>query len=145
MKLLIFQAWAPSSWFDEWDQDSPQYSRQVWVGATFKRVKSTVLLCFISDLFSQKETEIQEKLDDCQAKLLQARVDRHESEKEIKFKETLESLTRAFPGVHGRLIDLCRPSQKKFEKAVEIILGKNMDSIVVDTERTAIQCIEVHF
>lgn len=75
-------------------------------------------------------------------RLLQANVDRRESEKTQKFKETLETLKRLFPGVHGKVLELCKPTQRKYDLAVSIIMGKNMDSIVVDTEKTAIECIK---
>lgn len=45
-------------------------------------------------------------------------------------------------GVRGRVIDLCKPIEKRFETAVTTVLGRNIDSIVVDTEKTAIDCIE---
>jgi len=45
--------------------------------------------------------------------------------------------------VHGRVFDLCRPSERRFNTAVKIVLGRNTDSIVVDHEETAIQCIDV--
>ena len=40
-------------------------------------------------------------------------------------------------------MDLCKPSQRKFETAVSVVLGRNLEAIVVDEERTAIDCIEV--
>lgn len=46
-------------------------------------------------------------------------------------------------GVRGRVIDLCKPSQRKYETAVITVLGRNIDAIVVDHEKTAIDCIEV--
>ena len=46
-------------------------------------------------------------------------------------------------GVRGRLIDLCKPTQRKYETAISVILGRNIDAVVVDEERTAIDCIEV--
>ncbi|KAI6108622.1 RecF/RecN/SMC [Pisolithus croceorrhizus] len=73
---------------------------------------------------------------------LQAGVDRTESEREAKLKETLASLQRIFPGVRGRVVDLCKPTQRKYEMAVSVILGRNIDAVVVDEEKTAIDCIE---
>ncbi len=46
-------------------------------------------------------------------------------------------------GVRGRVIDLCKPTQRKYETAVSVVLGRNIDAVVVDEERTAIDCIEV--
>lgn len=76
---------------------------------------------------------------------MQAGVDKHESEREVKMKEVITNLQRIFPGVHGRVIDLCKPTQRKYETAVSVVLGRNTEAIVVDLERTAIDCIEVAF
>jgi len=48
-------------------------------------------------------------------------------------------------GVRGRVVDLCKPIQRKYEAAVSVVLGRNIDAIVVDEEKTAIDCIEVRF
>ena len=45
--------------------------------------------------------------------------------------------------MRGRLVDLCKPTQRKYESAISVILGRNIDAVVVDEERTAIDCIEV--
>lgn len=44
--------------------------------------------------------------------------------------------------MRGRVVDLCKPTQRKYETAVSVILGRNLDAIVVDEERTAVECIE---
>ncbi|PCH34989.1 cohesin complex subunit psm1 [Wolfiporia cocos MD-104 SS10] len=88
------------------------------------------------------EAEINEKLVDVHNKLLQAGVDQKESEREAKMKETLANLQRIFPGVRGRVVDLCKPTQRKYETAVSVVLGRNIDAVVVDEEKTAIDCIE---
>jgi len=41
------------------------------------------------------------------------------------------------------VVDLCKPTQRKYETAVSVILGRNIDAVVVDEEKTAIECIEV--
>lgn len=46
-------------------------------------------------------------------------------------------------GVRGRVVDLCQPSARKYETAVSVVLGRNIDAIVVDEEKVAIDCIEV--
>ncbi|KAI5120058.1 hypothetical protein M0805_007809 [Coniferiporia weirii] len=91
---------------------------------------------------TQLETELGEKLAECHEKLLQAGVDRKESERDTRLKETFASLQRIFPGVRGRVVDLCKPTQRKYETAVSVILGRNIDAVVVDQEKTAIECIE---
>lgn len=92
---------------------------------------------------SQLEAEINERLQDCHQKLLQAGVDQKESERGAKFKETLASLQRILPGVKGRVVDLCTPTARKYETSVAVVLGRNIDAIVVETEKVAIECIDV--
>lgn len=90
----------------------------------------------------QAEVEANENLRGCMEKLLQAKIDREEGERELKLRATVESLRRMFPGVSGRLVDLCQPTGKKFDTALTVVLGRHLDSIVVDCEQTAIDCIQ---
>ena len=90
----------------------------------------------------QAEVETNENLRKCLEKLLQAKIDHEESEREVKLRATVESLRRMFPGVSGRLVDLCQPTGKKFENAMTVVLGRHLDSIIVDSEQTAIDCIQ---
>ena len=55
----------------------------------------------------------------------------------------IRSDTNYNKGVRGRVVDLCKPTQRKYETAVSVILGRNVDAVVVDHEKTAIECIEV--
>ncbi|KAF8156010.1 condensin complex subunit SMC1 [Crassisporium funariophilum] len=91
---------------------------------------------------SKLQVEADEKLQSVYHQLLQAGVDKHESERETKMKETLSNLQRLFPGVRGRMVDLCKPSARKYETAVGVVLGRNTEAIIVDEEKTAIDCIE---
>lgn len=60
-------------------------------------------------------------------------------------KEIIASLQRIFPGgaVKGRVSDLCKPVSRKYDAAIATALGKNIDSIVVDTQVTALACVNV--
>ncbi|KAL1406860.1 Structural maintenance of chromosomes protein 1 [Vanrija albida] len=89
-----------------------------------------------------RETEANERLQDILNKLLQAGADKRESEREVRLKETLANLKRIFPGVHGRVFDLCKASAQKYQTAVMTVLGRNLDSVVVEEEKVAIECIE---
>ncbi|EIW69438.1 hypothetical protein TREMEDRAFT_62305 [Tremella mesenterica DSM 1558] len=91
---------------------------------------------------NMKVTEINEKLQETYNKLLQAGVDKRESEREAKLKEVLQSLKRVFPGVHGRVVDLCKPTARKYDTAVMTVLGRHIDAVVVEQEKVAIDCIE---
>ncbi|KAJ9665492.1 Structural maintenance of chromosomes protein 1 [Coniosporium apollinis] len=91
---------------------------------------------------AQKQTELEEKLQEVLTKLISADSDRRTTEKEHRAKETVAAMKRIFPGVRGRISDLSRPKQKKYETAVSTVLGRHFDAIVVDTERTARDCIQ---
>ncbi|KAJ3053257.1 Structural maintenance of chromosomes protein 1 [Rhizophlyctis rosea] len=90
----------------------------------------------------QMEKEKNEQLMDVDSRLTNATLDRRESEREHRTKETLEALRRIYPGVHGRVVDLIQPTQQKYNLAVSTTLGRHMDSVVVDNERIAIDCIQ---
>ncbi|KAN0135870.1 RecF/RecN/SMC [Lactarius tabidus] len=91
---------------------------------------------------NRQEAELNGRLLEIHQKLMQAGFDQKQTEREAKLKETLANLQRIFPGVRGRLVDLCKPTQRKYESAISVILGRNIDAVVVDEERTAIDCIE---
>ena len=104
----------------------------------------------IRKLKLQKEhSELTERLRTVADKLLLVKADQQESERELKHRTTIETLRRIFPGitcfsllgVHGRLMDLCQPVGRKYDLALGIVLGKNIDAVVVENERTAIECI----
>jgi structural maintenance of chromosome 1 len=91
---------------------------------------------------AQKRTELEEKLQDVLQKLADADTGRRESERESRMRETVAALKRIYPGVKGRLHELCKPKQKKYETAVGVALGRHWDSVIVDTESTARDCIQ---
>ncbi len=91
---------------------------------------------------NQRETKLNDTLQVCYNKLLQAGNDLKEVEREAAMKETMAKLQRIFPGVRGRVVDLCKPVQRKYDTAIATVLGRNTDAIVVDQEKTAIDCIE---
>ncbi|KAJ6157449.1 Structural maintenance of chromosomes protein [Penicillium chermesinum] len=91
---------------------------------------------------SQMRTEFDERLQVVLKKLLEADDGKKQTEKELRAKELISTLKRIFPGVKGRVSDLCRPKQRKFAEAVSTVLGRHFDAIVVDNEKTAKECIQ---
>ena len=53
----------------------------------------------------------------------------------------MDDLKRMFPGVLGRISDLCSPTQRKYNLAITIATGMYMDCVVVEQNKTAIECI----
>ncbi len=91
---------------------------------------------------NQKRTEIEEKISEVVKKLDDAKDGRRQNDREMRTKEMVTSLKRIFPGVRGRIGELCKPKQKKFDEAVITALGRDFDSVVVDTEKTAVECVQ---
>ncbi|KAL7943004.1 RecF/RecN/SMC [Trichoderma barbatum] len=91
---------------------------------------------------NQKRTELEEKLEDVAKKLREADDGRRQNDREIRMKEMVTTLKRIFPGVRGRIGNLCTPKQKKFDEAVIVALGRDFDSVVVDTEKTGVDCVQ---
>ncbi|KAJ1730448.1 Structural maintenance of chromosomes protein 1 [Coemansia biformis] len=93
------------------------------------------------DRLVRVEIELNEKLAGVLKELSQARADQRESAREAKLRDMVTALQRVFTGVHGRLAELCRPSQHRYDASVATVLGRHMDAIVVDNQSTAIECI----
>ena len=91
---------------------------------------------------AQLRTEKDEKLHEVLTKLLEAEDGRQQSEKELRLKATVADLRRIFPGVRGRVSELCKPVEKRYQTAVSTILGRNFDSVIVENEKTAIECVQ---
>ncbi|XP_038220762.1 structural maintenance of chromosomes protein 1A [Zerene cesonia] len=90
-----------------------------------------------------KAAALQAALEEVAAQLGDARVDKHEEARRRKKQEIVESFKREIPGVYDRMINMCQPTHKRYNVAITKVLGKYMEAIVVDTEKTARRCIQV--
>ena len=91
---------------------------------------------------AQLRTEKDEKLQEVLTKLLEAEDGRKQNEKDIRLKATVADMKRIFPGVKGRVSELCKPVEKRYQRAVSTILGRNFEAVIVENEKTAIECIQ---
>ncbi|XP_037294427.1 structural maintenance of chromosomes protein 1A [Manduca sexta] len=90
-----------------------------------------------------RAASLQAQLEEVAAQLGDARVDKHEEARRRKKQEIVESFKRDIPGVYDRMINMCQPTHKRYNVAITKVLGKYMEAIVVDTEKTARRCIQV--
>uniref|UniRef100_A0AC34Q685 Structural maintenance of chromosomes protein n=1 Tax=Panagrolaimus sp. JU765 TaxID=591449 RepID=A0AC34Q685_9BILA len=82
------------------------------------------------------------ELQDLNDQISDAHGDSMESERTRRRNEAVENLKKMFPEkVFGRLVELCSPSQKKYQLAVTKVLGGNMMAVIVDSDDTAEECI----
>ncbi|KAG7384747.1 Structural maintenance of chromosomes protein 1B [Phytophthora pseudosyringae] len=91
---------------------------------------------------AEKKEKLSKQLDRVTNKLRDLKDDKRQSQAEARRAETLETLKRLYPGVRGRLVDLCKPIQRKYNMAVTVATGKHMDAIVVTDYRTGQDCIQ---
>ena len=91
---------------------------------------------------AQLRTEKDEKLQEVLTKLLEAEDGRKQNEKDLRLKGTIADMKRIFPGVKGRVSELCKPVEKRYQTAVGTVLGRNFDAVIVENEKTAIECIQ---
>ncbi|XP_033326385.1 structural maintenance of chromosomes 1 [Megalopta genalis] len=89
-----------------------------------------------------KIQNLQRELESISEQLGDAKVDKHEVSRTKKKTEIVENFKRLFPGVYDRMYNMCEPIHKRYNVAITKVLGKYMEAIVVDTEKTARQCIQ---
>jgi structural maintenance of chromosome 1 len=82
------------------------------------------------------------ELEKINAKLREAKNEQNKFKEDERLLQAIAALKRNFPGVQGRLVDLCRPAQRKYNLAVTVAAGKDMDAIVVDSKQTGFDCIK---
>ncbi|GMH02340.1 hypothetical protein Nepgr_004179 [Nepenthes gracilis] len=89
-----------------------------------------------------KSDSLKLKIGELENQLRELKADRHDNERDARLSQTVDTLKRLFAGVHGRMTDLCRPTQKKYNLAVTVAMGKFMDAVVVEDEHTGKECIK---
>ena len=89
-----------------------------------------------------RREKLDKEIEEINAKMRDAKDDRRKNNDEERLLQAITTLKRHFPGVQGRLVDLCRPTQRRFNLAVTVAGGKDMDAIVVDTKQTGFDCIK---
>ncbi|KAH7517383.1 hypothetical protein FEM48_Zijuj09G0057800 [Ziziphus jujuba var. spinosa] len=89
-----------------------------------------------------KYENLKSKISEVENQLREFKADRYENERDARLSQAVETLKRLFSGVHGRITELCRPTQKKYNLAVTVAMGRFMDAVVVEDEQTGKECIK---
>lgn len=92
--------------------------------------------------YDSKQYELQSKMKEVLSSIDEMSANERETKRERKLRENVSILKRAFPGVIGLLVDLVSPSDHQYSVALNVILGKHLDAIVVESSATAHQCIQ---
>lgn len=86
--------------------------------------------------------EINKELDHINNELGDAKVDRHEDDRRKKKSEVVENLKKLYPGVYDRLLNMCKLTHKRYNIGITRVMGKSMEAIIVDSEKTGRACIQ---
>ena len=70
------------------------------------------------------------------------RTQREESRSSQKMEAALSDMKELYNGLHGRLYSLIKIPNARHRVAVTVALGKHMDAVVTDTDRTAHDCVQ---
>lgn len=103
-----------------------------------------LFLSYIILAYRNKYDMLKSKISELENQLRELKADRYENERDARLSQAVETLKRLFNGVHGRMTDLCRPTQKKYNLAVTVAMGRFMDAVVVEDEQTGKECIKVN-
>lgn len=94
------------------------------------------------DADQKRAAELSNELALIDDRLRKAGDDKRRHRHENKLNEAIENMKSLIPGVYGRLHDLCRPIQKQYALAITVAGGKLMEAVVVDSAKTASECIQ---
>lgn len=87
------------------------------------------------------EEKLNKELNDVMREILLNKAKKSDTARKSMIKNVIENLKTIFSGVHGRVIDLIEPIQKKYELSVGVLLSKHDQSVIVDNEKTAMDCL----
>lgn len=118
--------------------DSVRSDKHSLEALKMERIEHTNLLSKIK----AKQEEVQNAHFEVLEKLRNAGDDRRRGKHEQRTLEAINAMQTLFKGVYGKLVDLCRPIQKKYSQAITVAAGKLIDAVVVDTKATAADCIQ---
>jgi len=88
-----------------------------------------------------EEKEQNARLTELLGEILRIRGRKRIDSKRSVIKATVGTLKTMFPGVYGCVVDLIRPTQDRYEVALSMLFGSHDLSVVVDSEATAVSCI----
>ncbi|EGD76402.1 hypothetical protein PTSG_07521 [Salpingoeca rosetta] len=91
---------------------------------------------------TQQKGELSSKIETVKASLREANAYRKESARNRRLNDAIATMKQLFPGVHGKMIDLCEPRHSRYKVAVTVIMGSNMDAVVVDSSDVAMECLK---
>ena len=91
---------------------------------------------------SARRDQLQAKLGELEGEMREAKSYKKQRERDARMFTAITNLKQSVNGVYGRLSELCKISESKYNMAITVALGKNMDAVVVEDISTAKECIQ---
>eukprot|EP00899_Mesostigma_viride_P028674 jgi/Mesvir1/8992/Mv25967-RA.2 len=89
-----------------------------------------------------REAQLRARIGEIDGQLGEAKAMQRESQSAQRTREAVASMKGMYKGVHGRMVDLVKPLHPKYNLAVTVVMGAQMDNIVVDDQATAKECMQ---
>lgn len=91
-----------------------------------------------------KKSQLERKLEETDGTLKEAKAETKQSQREETMRKLVSELKRIHPtSVYGMVTDLADPTSDKYKLAMSVVMGRDIDSVIVDTPETAMKCIQV--
>ncbi|KAI5183063.1 structural maintenance of chromosome 1, partial [Pancytospora epiphaga] len=87
------------------------------------------------------EERLNNELSSIMQSILLSKARKSDALKRSVIANVVDNLKSIFSGVHGRVIDLITPIQKKYELSIGVLLSSYDMAVVVDSEAVALDCI----
>ncbi|KAL6778033.1 SMC1 [Auxenochlorella protothecoides x Auxenochlorella symbiontica] len=82
------------------------------------------------------------RAEDLANTIREARADKREGAREQRTSEVVAAMRRQIPGVHGFVHDLADVVEAKWKLALAVVMGRDFDAVVVDTDEVGMKCIQ---
>lgn len=91
-----------------------------------------------------RRSQLERRIEEAEGTLRDAKAESKQSQREEMQRVLVAHLRKTFAsGVYGTVSDLADPTADKYKLAMSVVMGKDFDSVVVDTPETAMQCIQI--
>eukprot|EP00210_Caulerpa_lentillifera_P005542 g5301.t1 len=91
---------------------------------------------------SSRRQELLHELEEVERQISEGKASKRETRRDSRIAESISRMKSIIPGVYGRITDLGRIRQSKYNLAMAVALGSELDSVLVDCKETAKSCIQ---
>ena len=91
-----------------------------------------------------RRSQLERKLEETEGTLREAKAESKQNQREEAMRRLVDDLKKAYPSsVYGIVTDLADPTSDRYKLAMSVAMGRDLDSVVVDTPETAMKCIQL--